>query len=272
MRSPALALPALIVFAVYALMNIFLTRMIGAWLERWFANRRFREIFGVFIALFAVGIQLLNIQRVPLRVHGAPNSWVFRLLQNQDSTLQWLPPGFAVNAILRASHPVTAFTPFAGLLTTTVLFAAVFAIRLRKQFLGEYLSESAPRRAQAKPLPRAKSATQPHTAAAVLKAQPDRISSAAIVAACLRKEWLTFRGNSAQVIGMITPLLFIVILNRGLFAQHPAYFLPGAIAYVLLGMVAALDNIFGADGLGVQIYLRRQSICATSSWQKTLSA
>ena len=55
--KPALALPALIVLAVYALMNIFLTRMIGAWMERWLANRRFREIFGVLMALMIVGFQ-----------------------------------------------------------------------------------------------------------------------------------------------------------------------------------------------------------------------
>ena len=55
--------------AVYALMNIYLTRMIGAWMERWLANRRFREIFSMLMALFAVGIQFLNLQRSPM--HGA---------------------------------------------------------------------------------------------------------------------------------------------------------------------------------------------------------
>jgi ABC-2 type transport system permease protein len=76
-----------------------------------------------------------------------------------------------------------------------------------------------------------------------------------VIVACLRKEWLMFRGNSTQFIGLITPLVFVVILNRGPFAQHSAYFLPAAVAYVLLGLIAALYNIFGADGLGVQIYL-----------------
>jgi ABC-2 type transport system permease protein len=31
--------------------------------------------------------------------------------------------------------------------------------------------------------------------------------------------------------------------------------LPGAIAYVLFGLLAGLYNVFGADGLGVQLYL-----------------
>ena len=83
--KPALALPALIVLAVYALMNVFLTRMIGAWMERWLANRRFREIFGVLMALFAVGIQFLNFQRAPVQRIGAQNSWLLRLFSAQGS-------------------------------------------------------------------------------------------------------------------------------------------------------------------------------------------
>ncbi len=54
---------------------------------------------------------------------------------------------------------------------------------------------------------------------------------------------------------MLTPLIFIVILNRSVFAQHSTYFLPGAIAYALFGVLAGLYNVFGADGLGVQVYL-----------------
>jgi ABC-2 type transport system permease protein len=54
---------------------------------------------------------------------------------------------------------------------------------------------------------------------------------------------------------MLTPLIFIVILNRSVFARHSTYFLPGAIAYALFGVLAGLYNVFGADGLGVQVYL-----------------
>lgn len=76
-----------------------------------------------------------------------------------------------------------------------------------------------------------------------------------IVAACLRKEWAVLRGSGMQLIRLLIPIVFIIVLNRGVFSRHPAYFLPGAIAYVLAGVMAGLYNIFGADGLGVQIYL-----------------
>ena len=253
---PALALPATVVLLVYALMNIFLTRMIGAWMERWLANRRFREIFSVLMALFAVSLQLLNFQRLPAHAHAATNSWLLNFLQASGSSMRWLPPGLAYHAIVGVSHPVAALAQFGGLIAVTALFAAVFAIRLHKQFLGELLSENEGRRASPKHIARAKIAVL-HPAVSTMPAAPQltRTGFSPTVTACLRKEWLTFRGNSAQLVGLITPLIFIAIFNRGQFATHPWFFLPGAIAYVLLGVLASLYNVFGADGLGVQVYL-----------------
>ncbi len=168
--------------------------------------------------------------------------------------LHFTPPGFAADAVLLSAHPFRALAHLAGLLASTALFAGVFAIRLHKQFLGEYLTEDAVRSAPTRSVFRAKTLTQP-PAVTTAPAKTVRPVFSPVIAACLRKEWLTFRGNSAQLIGLITPLIFIVILNRGIFAQHPAYVLPGAITYVLLGPLAGLYNVFGAEGPGVQIYL-----------------
>lgn len=252
---PPLLLGALGTLAVYALMNIFLTRMIGAWMERWLANRRFREIFSLLMALLAVSVQFLNFQRYAPHAQGT-NSWLLHFLRGSNSSLQWLPPGFAANAILLSPHSFAAILPFFALLASTGLFAWVYAIRLRKQFLGEFLTESPVLRSTAK------SASSVRATAPQLSPIAERGRGLAvrekfppIISACLRKEWLNFRGNTAQLIGLATPLVFIVILNRGQFATHTALFLPGAIAYVLLGILASLYNIFGADGLGVQIYL-----------------
>jgi ABC-2 type transport system permease protein len=252
----ALAAPALLVLAVYAMMNVFLTRMIGAWMERWLAIRRFREIFSVLMALFAVSLQLLNFQRYPTHAHGVPNSWVFNLLHGSGAYLRWLPPGFAARAILRSSDPLPALAQFTYLLAVTLLFAWIFAVRLHSQFLGEYLSENAPRRTSARSAANSKAMARQAAGRMEQAALPNSDGAfPPVVAACLRKEWLTFRGNSSQMIGLVTPLIFVVILNRGQLAAHPEIFLPGAIAYVMLGALAGLYNIFGADGLGVQVYL-----------------
>jgi len=252
---PALALPALLVLTVYAWTNIFLTRMIGAWMERWLANRRFREIFGMLMAFLVVGFQFLNLQR-PSRAPGASSSWLLRFLRVSHGYLHWLPPGFASDAILKSVHPFAAVAPFLGLLVSTVLFAAVFGIRLHKQFLGEYLSESVGRRGTASAASRVKTAA-PQAVAVSAPAPPQAARPAIppVIAACLRKEWFTLRSNSAQLLALLYPLAILVILNRGVFSQHPSYLLPGALAYVLAGLLASLYNIFGADGLGVQVYL-----------------
>ena len=253
--NASLALPALVVMAVYALMNIYLTRMIGAWMERWLANRRFREIFSMLMALFAVSIQFMNLQRTPMRGPGVRSSWLINILHSSGSYLYWLPSGFAAQAILLVKHPLAALAQFLGLLASTVLFAAVFAIRLHKQFLGEYLDEGVSRRVQAPSAPRAK-APVPQSAALSAPAASGGIFSPT-VAACLRKEWLILTSNGTQLIGLLTPLIFVVIfsMNRAFSAFSSKYFLPSAIAYVLIAALSSLYNIFGADGRGVQLYL-----------------
>jgi ABC-2 type transport system permease protein len=257
LARPSLALPALLSLGIYAWTNIFLTRMIGAWMERWLANRRFREIFGVLMALCAVGFQFLNVQHAPTaRAPGASNGWLLHFLRVSHGYLHWLPPGFASDAILKSIHPFAWLPPFAALLASTAILAAVFAIRLHKQFLGEYLSENAAPRVRISKTSRQK--TMAHFRAAVAAAAPPQSTGLAFpptIAACLRKEWLTLRSNTAQLMGMLYPLAILIVLNRGIFSTHPRYFLPGAMAYVLAGLLATLYNIFGADGLGVQLYL-----------------
>jgi ABC-2 type transport system permease protein len=253
--NASLALPALVVMAVYALMNIYLTRMIGAWMERWLANRRFREIFSMLMALFAVSIQFINLQRTPMRAPGARSSWLLAVLHSSGSYLYWLPSGFAAQAILLVKHPLAAVAQFAALLASTVLFAAVFAVRLHKQFLGEHLGEGVSGREKVQSAPRV-NAPAPQSAALSRPAASGAIVSPT-VAACLRKEWLILSSNGTQLIGLLTPLIFVVFfsVNRTFSALSVKYFLPAAIAYVLIAALSSLYNIFGADGRGVQVYL-----------------
>ena len=253
--DPHLAVAAVIVLATYALMNIFLTRMIEAWLERWLANRRFREIFGVLMALLAISVQFMNFQNAPAHGRVVTHSWVMNLVRGPHAYLNWLPPGFAANSILFTGEPMARLAQFTGLLVSTLLVGSIFAIRLHKQFLGEYLSESGAGRA-AKTASRARTHLEPRgEVAGSIRLEPESSAFPPVVGACLRKEWIIFRSNISQAIGLVTPLFFIVIFSRATFAQRPAYFLPGAIAYSLVGALAGLYNIFGADGLGVQIYL-----------------
>jgi ABC-2 type transport system permease protein len=253
LADSSLALPAVIVLALYAGMNIFLARMLGVWMERWMANRRFREFFGVLMALFAAGIQFLNVQHSSKRHAGVHNNWIVSYLHGSDASLQWLPPGFAANAILSWVHPFEALAQFILLFGSAALFAAIFAIRLRKQFLGEYLSEGVSRRTSANAAVRTRESVP--AAATISPASSAPVLFPSALAACVRKEILILRGNSTQLIGLLTPLVFVVIFSRNSSFIESRNFLPGAIAYVLIGLLTSLYNIFGADGPGVQMYL-----------------
>ena len=264
----SLAPAAFFVLAIYAALNIFFSRMIAVWLERWLATRRAREIFGVLMAILIIAIQYFNFGRVKFRrptghpAHTTTNSWLLNFLNGNYHFLNWLPPGFAANSIILAAHPFARMpalaAQFAALLAWTALFLAAFAFRLHKQFLGEYISEGAPRTAAVIAAPRTHPRPPTPAPAGVFDQQLATNNQQLLspsVAACLRKEWVYLRGNSNQIIAMLTPLVFVFLFAKGMLARHPSYLLTGAIGYSMLGLLAALYNIFGADGAGVQLYL-----------------
>ncbi len=253
--NSALLAPALAAMTLYALMNIYLTRAIGAWMERWLANRRFREIFSVLMLVFGAGVQFLNLRQTPAHAHGARGAFLLKFLASSGPFIDWLPPGFAARAILRTHHPVEALFLFAGLLASAVLFAAIFAIRLRKQFHGEHLHEGVRHHEPVQQLPRARASARARADRAVFR--PARATVSPVVLACLRKDWLILRSSGMQFIRLLTPLFFLAAFSMGRSFPHSStnYLLTGAIAYTLIGFLGSLYNSFGADGRGAQLYL-----------------
>jgi ABC-2 type transport system permease protein len=249
-----LLLPALMAMSVFAVMNVFFTRMLGAWFERWLANRRFREIFSVLMASSFVWIQLAIPSRSSIHVHRTMMPWYMRVAHNSAASLGWLPPGLAAHAILSNGNEMAAALRLAGLLAYAALFLAIFAVRLHKQFLGELLvdSPSVASKAPAKRAERISRATAGSAGIAISKPEHSLISP--MISACLRKEFLILKANTQALVGLITPLFFVFILGRGPAARHTEYFLPLALGYVLLGLVGSFYNVFGADGTGVQLY------------------
>jgi len=256
---------ALVALAIYAAMNIFFSRMIAVWMERWLSTRRAREIFGVIMAILVVSIQFISYRRPVSHAHGhAPaNSLMLNLLHGSDRILGWLPPGFVTHFILLAAHPLQRLVQLVALLAWTGLIFAALVVRLHKQFLGEYLSDGAPRSSHApRKVPgqgEPRGSSRPaydETPAGNLCKQPSALAFfSPTVATCLRKEWIYLRGNSNQIISMLTPLVFVVIFARRMLAGHPSFLLPAAVGYTLLGPLVTLYNVFGADGAGVHLYL-----------------
>ena len=132
--QPSLAPAAFVVLAIFAAMNIFLSRMIAVWMERWLSTRRAREIFTALMALVFVSFQFLNFRRpTGHRLHASNINWLTAFMHGTNHFLLWLPPGFATNSIFPLQHPLARLAQFAALLVWTGLFLAAFAFRLDRK-------------------------------------------------------------------------------------------------------------------------------------------
>lgn len=140
--QPILSPWALLVLLIYGLFNLVLMQMIFAWLERWLAQRRTREIFGVLFILAMLSFQLIG----PILQHIEKGSHpeLGRALEVGVRVQAKLPPGLAAEAIARLTHhkPLSAIASL--LLMSVITFAIGFLLHLRihAQFRGENLGEA----------------------------------------------------------------------------------------------------------------------------------
>src|SRR5580700_3550824 len=146
---PALFPWALLVLLTFALFNLVLQQTIFAWLERWLAQRRTREIMGVFFILFMLSFQLIGpmIERTGKGRH--PQFGRAAEIVTQVQAV--LPPGLAANAIAQTAHAqfLSGLISLFFLAVLTMAFGTLLNLRLRAQFRGENLSEAAARPAVA---------------------------------------------------------------------------------------------------------------------------
>lgn len=159
---PDLFIATLVALVGFAAFNILLVRAVLAWIDRWLAKRRSREIVSALFLLAMLSLQLLNpvvrnegFQRRAehdqdfgaRRVHEMP-SW----LNSVVSVQAWMPPGLTA-AIPREANDRNAGTASQslGALGVYVLVAgSLLGIRLRAEFRGENLGEAPGRRIQDK--------------------------------------------------------------------------------------------------------------------------
>ncbi len=142
---PALLPWALLVLFTFAVFNLVLMQTIFAWVERWLAQRRTREIMGVLFILGLLSFQLIGpaVQSYEKK----PRPEILRAAHVVNQVQAVLPAGLAANAIAEVSHSryVNGFTSlfFLGLINAAV--ASLLHLRLRRQFRGENLSEAGAR-------------------------------------------------------------------------------------------------------------------------------
>ena len=241
-----LAPMAVLAMGLFALMNIFLARMIGSWLERVLAMRRAREVFGGLFAIAVVSFQFLQLRR-PRQPH---TNWLFDTATRSAYRFGWLPPGYAADAVLHSGHIAAQLGNLLLLSAWAAAFLAGFAYRLHREYLGEHLSDAV---ANSPAAVRPKRRSSSETAAEPLT-EP-RMERPSVLSAMLRKEWLSIRSNTGQLVGLATPLIFVWLMGHGLFGRHPSYLLTAGVGYAILTPMAAVYNVFGPEGAGVQLYL-----------------
>src|SRR5262249_21162005 len=118
---PGLMPWAVMVLLVFAIVNMMLTQMIFAWVERWLGQRRTREIFAVVFFLALISLQLIGpmLSRYGDRSNAAIH-WAGRFANPVQAVL---PPGIAAAALAsRASSHTTHALMF---LAALVLYAVV---------------------------------------------------------------------------------------------------------------------------------------------------
>jgi ABC-2 type transport system permease protein len=246
---PALFPWAAIALLTFALFNLVLMQTIFAWIERWLAQRRTREIMGVLFILAMLSFQMIGpmMQQV---THGSHPKLV-RSLSIAAQAQSVLPPGLAADTIAEADNAKY----FVGL-TSLLLLAAItlgvgtlLHLRIRAQFSGENLSETA-----ARPVAQSKRLVQPGW---------DIPGMSQSVAAVFEKEVRYLARSGPMLLTFIMPIfmLFIIRLgpmstfrHSGMMNRTPDTAFPGAAAYALLILTNLVYNSFGGDSGGIQFF------------------
>jgi ABC-2 type transport system permease protein len=240
---------ALIVLLTFAVFNLVLMQMVFAWLERWLAQRRTREIFGVLFILTMLSFQLIG----PAMQHlgNGPHPQFRRAFEVGTRTQAALPPGLAADAIAEGAHgnPARALLPLFFLALLTLAVASLLHLRIHAQYRGENLSEAAAR-------PTVKQVQAPQVGWKL-----PGFSQA--VAAVFEKEIRYLARSGPMLLTMIMPIFMLVIFRLGplnamhrsnAFSRTPDMAFPGAAAYSLLVLTNLVFNSFGGDGGGIQFF------------------
>jgi ABC-2 type transport system permease protein len=256
--TPALAPWITLALALFALFNFLLTRAVFAWIERWLAQRRTREILGLVSFFVFLGFQLFN-PALHERHGGRHQSWLkgpalVRAVKVVESVQVAFPPGLAAAAVEKADKG--AFGLSLALLGGVAVYAAsvggLLGLRLRGDFRGENFGEApvaakaAGRKTRAG-LPR-DSADSDHRRRGLLDGT---------VGAVLAKELQCLARSGVMLFGLFAPLVFIFVMGgpvRG--EQSPAfpYAFPLAVAYGFLPLTRQFCNSLGTEGAGIQLY------------------
>jgi ABC-2 type transport system permease protein len=242
---------ALAALAGFAAFNILLVRAVLAWIDRWLAKRRSRELVSAFFLIAMLSLQLLNpvVRNQTRPKHSRHRDWqetheTFLWVKAVESVQAWLPPGLTM-AILRSTdeHDPVAAAELLGALGIYVLGAgALLGVRLRAEYRGENLGESPGRKSRE------------------ASRSKRLIGGSGPIGAQIEKEVRTIVRSMPQLYSVVVPMLMVFViasLFRGGVALPRHSFqmaLPVCVAYGLLGFTQLMYNNLGGEGTGIQMF------------------
>jgi len=265
---PALFLPAAGVLLLLDVTVLFFFRMIFLWFDRFFAQRKTREIlFGLFFVL------MLAFQYVNVTVNGGGNkhstpaerarheqrmAFAKSVVHKVEPVLDVLPPGLASTAVIEVSkgNAEGALKPLLVLCLFGTGFLRLFARRLKGEFHGESFSETAARPVEAVA---SVASTGPAPTLDVPVAGASEAKSAVLspmMLGCIGKELRYLMRSGPLLLALVTPIfmVFILVTRSGMGRRPGDWLLPSVLAYILLGLTASMYNILGTDGPGIHLY------------------
>ena len=267
LAAPAHSPWNLLVIAVFGLSNILLVRAVFAWIARWLAQRKTREIMGVIFFLCIIGFQMIGpISNRLRRQHFELPGYAVEMISIQ----RFFPAGLAAEAIGRAA---SADWPLAaGALGMQIVYAAAFLglfhVRLRGEYGGENFGETISRE-------RVRSEKTETKSGWLLPGVSSQLG------AMVEKEIRTLLRSGPMIFTLIMPVVVLFLLRGG---QNPAramqnartgtWAFPIGSAYVLLLLTNLIYNTFGTEGGGIQFYfvspVRFRSIVLAKNFVHTL--
>jgi ABC-2 type transport system permease protein len=238
---------AALAILAFAAFNVLLVRAIFAWIERWLAQRRTREIvMAIFFALM-LALQLLNpaVNGGPdkLKMTAERRTTAMHWLHDANAVQRWLPPGIAVLAMREGDRgrPLEALGALGVLGVFAFATGGALAARLRAEYRGENLGEAPSR----------------------TKVENSRrgawlLDGSGPMAAVFEKELRTLLRAIPLLYQVGSPAVVVFVLaglnrNRSTGATHLPMGLLLSLAYVIVGFTQLIYNNLGAEGPGIQL-------------------
>jgi ABC-2 type transport system permease protein len=245
---PDLFLGTALTLALFVAFNVLLSRTILAWIERWMAQRRTREIVTGILLFLALGAQAFN-PAFHHYGHGLPfglqPASLIRLSKRVWAIQEAFPPGLAAESVTAPMRGGGRLLPFAGLGLYSFAVASLLALRLRSESRGESFGE-APRR-------------QPPVKGRSLPTVPAWRAFSGPGPAVFEKDFRYLLRSAPMLYSLAAPLVMAFLFTNTfqlgrLSSFRLAYGLPLGVVWAFMGLTRLANNSLGGEGQGIYLY------------------